>query len=74
MQEINYAGYRRYIISRNPPKFDADGDMIYDDDELEEGEEAEPLEENPYGKIKLEGSFVAMAHLLHPRERHLMKL
>jgi hypothetical protein len=56
-QEIDYAGYRRSIISRNPLLFDDDGDVVDEDDELEDGEAA-PLEENPYQDIKLEGKFL----------------
>lgn len=54
-QRIEHAGYHRYILQRNPPRYDADGDIVEVDDEYEEEEDdIEPVEENPYGDIQLE--------------------
>ena len=55
-QEINYNGYKRNIICFNPPLVDDEGDIIEDEDEIEEGD-ASPLEDNIYEEIKLEGQF-----------------
>ncbi|KAI9738617.1 MAG: hypothetical protein M1834_008121 [Cirrosporium novae-zelandiae] len=52
-KKVNYAGYDRYIISRNPKRYDTDGDELEDDEEDEEADAA-ALEENPYGDIHLE--------------------
>ncbi|KAK5010081.1 hypothetical protein LTR60_005042, partial [Cryomyces antarcticus] len=46
-------GYKRYIISRNPPRFDADGDEV-DEEDYEEQGDASPLVDDPYEDIKLE--------------------
>ncbi|KAF2667717.1 hypothetical protein BT63DRAFT_480644 [Microthyrium microscopicum] len=55
-QEINYHGYRRRIISRNPLLFDEYGDLIEEDSSDEEGDKPEgaPLEDNPYENINLQ--------------------
>jgi len=54
VQEIEFANYKRNIISYNPPLIDDDGDIIEDEDELEDGE-VSPMEDNIYEDIKLEG-------------------
>ncbi|KAJ9668569.1 hypothetical protein H2201_001211 [Coniosporium apollinis] len=53
MQQIEHAGYQRYIISRNPKRFDADGDPLEDDEEDSQAD-ADAVEENPFGEVKLE--------------------
>lgn len=53
-QRIEHAGYKRYILQRNPPRFDPDGDIVEGDDEYEDGDDLEPVEENPYADIQLE--------------------
>src|SRR5215469_4214392 len=55
VQEIEYASYKRNIISYNPPLIDDDGDIIEEEDELEYGE-VSPMEDNIYEDIKLEGT------------------
>ncbi|MCJ1297223.1 hypothetical protein MMC08_000009 [Hypocenomyce scalaris] len=52
-RRIEHAGYHRYIISRNPKRFDEDGDELEDDD-VDEQADAAAGEDNPYGNIKLE--------------------
>ncbi|KAF2401063.1 hypothetical protein EJ06DRAFT_529231 [Trichodelitschia bisporula] len=52
-ERVELAGYQRDIIFRNPPMCDADGDVIPDDEDMED-EDASPLEENIYKDIKLE--------------------
>jgi len=59
IQEIEFASYKRNIISYNPPLIDDDGDIIEDEDELEDGE-VSPMEDNIYEDIKLEGMFLAV--------------
>jgi hypothetical protein len=56
-QEIEHAGYKRYILSRNPPRLDEDGDEL-DDDEIDEEADAAARAENVYGDIRLEGKCV----------------
>jgi hypothetical protein len=51
-QEIDHAGYRRHIVSRNPPQLDEYDDE--DDDEVDEEADAEAAERNPYAGMKLE--------------------
>lgn len=58
MQQIEHAGYQRHIISRNPQRFDADGDPLEDDEEDSQAD-ADAVEENPFGEVKLEGTSVA---------------
>ncbi|CAI6247462.1 unnamed protein product [Periconia digitata] len=53
-KRIEHAGYRRYILQRNPPRFDPDGDIIEAADEYEEEDDLSTIEENPYADIQLE--------------------
>ncbi|KAI9864916.1 MAG: hypothetical protein M1813_002687 [Trichoglossum hirsutum] len=52
-EEIEHAGYKRYILSRNPPRLDEDGDEL-DDDEIDEEADIAARAENVYGEIRLE--------------------
>lgn len=58
-KRIEHAGYKRYILQRNPPRYDPDGDIVEPDDEYEDEDDLEVVEENPYADIRLE-------HLLAP--------
>ncbi|KAF2856040.1 hypothetical protein T440DRAFT_438628 [Plenodomus tracheiphilus IPT5] len=53
-KRIEHAGYHRSILQRNPPRYDPDGDIVEPDDEYDEDDDLEPVEENPYGNIRLE--------------------
>ncbi|KAF1994591.1 hypothetical protein P154DRAFT_501582 [Amniculicola lignicola CBS 123094] len=53
-KRIEHAGYRRYILQRNPPRFDADGDIVEVGDEYEDEDDLSTVEENPYADIHLE--------------------
>ena len=53
-QEIEHAGYKRYIVSRNPPRLDEDGDEL-DDEDIDEEADAVARAENVYGDIRIEG-------------------
>jgi hypothetical protein len=53
-QTIEYAGYKRRIVSRNPLAFDQDGDIVDDDDDAEDVD-PELMDDNPYDGIRLEG-------------------
>jgi hypothetical protein len=56
LQEIEFNGERRHIISRNPLLFDDDGDVIdVDEDDDIEDQDIAPIEDDPYGTIKIEG-------------------
>ncbi|KAI9827568.1 MAG: hypothetical protein M1832_004918 [Thelocarpon impressellum] len=57
-QKIEHAGYRRTIISRNPRRYDEDGDEL-DDDEVDALADAAAAEQNPYADVRLE-------HILAP--------
>lgn len=52
-QNVEYAGYRRGILRRNPVRQDEDGDVIDREDEDEEAD-VRAAEDNPYAGIHLE--------------------
>ncbi|KAL5373401.1 hypothetical protein DPSP01_012759 [Paraphaeosphaeria sporulosa] len=52
-KRIEHAGYRRYILKRNPPRYDPDGDIVEIGDEDDE-DDLSPVEENPYADMRLE--------------------
>jgi hypothetical protein len=54
LQRIEHAGYKRYILQRNPPRFDPDGDIVEPDDEYEDEDDLEAVQENPYSDIHIE--------------------
>lgn len=53
-KRIEHAGYHRYIIHRNPPRFDPDGDIVENNDEYDDEDDLSTVEEDPYAGIKLE--------------------
>ncbi|KAI4606766.1 hypothetical protein J4E83_009912 [Alternaria metachromatica] len=53
-KRIEHAGYHRSILQRNPPRYDADGDVVEVEEDYEDEEDVEAVEENPYGNIQLE--------------------
>ncbi|KAF1956064.1 hypothetical protein CC80DRAFT_68140 [Byssothecium circinans] len=55
-KRIEHAGYHRYILQRNPPRFDPDGDIVEAGDEWEDDDDLTTVEENPYADIQLEGA------------------
>jgi hypothetical protein len=54
LQRIEHAGYKRYILQRNPPRFDPDGDIVEPDDEYDDEDDLEAVQENPYSDIHIE--------------------
>jgi hypothetical protein len=54
LQHINHAGYKRYILQRNPPRFDPDGDVVEPDDDYDDEDDLEAVEENPYAEVQIE--------------------
>jgi hypothetical protein len=54
VQRIEHAGYHRYILHRNPARFDPDGDIVEPGDEYEDEDDLSTVEENPYADIRLE--------------------
>ncbi len=52
-QKIEHADHQRYILNRNPRRFDEDGDELEQDD-VDEEADAAAAEANPYSGIKLE--------------------
>ncbi|GAB7350845.1 hypothetical protein MBLNU459_g1376t1 [Dothideomycetes sp. NU459] len=52
-KEIEHAGYRRYILQPNPPRFDQDGDLIDEEDDQDD-DYASPAEDNPWSETRLE--------------------
>lgn len=53
-QEVNHAGYHRYILGRNARRYNAFGDELEDNESDGDGD-SDPVEENAYGDVKLEG-------------------
>ncbi|CAI4217515.1 unnamed protein product [Parascedosporium putredinis] len=61
-EEVDYAGTRRNIISRNPPFVDDDGFEVYSEDEMDERFQdalANAIDTNPYANVHIE-------HILAP--------
>jgi hypothetical protein len=56
LQRIDHAGYKRYILQRNPPRFDPDGDIVEPDDEYDDEDDLEAVQENPYSDIHIEST------------------
>ncbi|KAF2704510.1 hypothetical protein K504DRAFT_485102 [Pleomassaria siparia CBS 279.74] len=53
-KRIEHAGYQRYILQRNPPRYDPDGDVVEPGDEYEDEDDLSTVEDNPYADIRLE--------------------
>ncbi|KAF2648376.1 hypothetical protein K491DRAFT_250189 [Lophiostoma macrostomum CBS 122681] len=53
-KRIEHAGYQRYILQRNPLRYDPDGDIVEPADDYEDEDELSVVEEDPYADIKLE--------------------
>lgn len=53
-QKIEHAGFSRYIVARNPHRYDEDGDEL-DYSEADEEADEEAAGNNAYGEIHLEG-------------------
>ncbi|KAH9870609.1 hypothetical protein IAQ61_006086 [Plenodomus lingam] len=64
-KRIEHAGYHRSILQRNPPRYDADGDIVEPDDEYDEEDHLEAVEENPYGDIRLESVLAPLTSAAH---------
>ncbi|MCJ1405559.1 hypothetical protein MMC11_008787 [Xylographa trunciseda] len=67
-RKVEHAGYYRYILHRNPKRYDEYGDEL-DDGDVDERADAEAAEGNPYGNVKLEGEKTSMQK---PMRRLLM--
>lgn len=57
-QTVNHAGYQRYILERNPKRFNGYGDEL-DDSESDADADADAEEENAYGEVRIEGTLGA---------------
>jgi hypothetical protein len=57
LQRIEHAGYHRYILQRNPARYDPDGDIVEPGDEYEDEDDLSTVEENPYAEIRLESTW-----------------
>jgi hypothetical protein len=53
IQKVEHAGYTRYILQRNPQRYDSEGDEL-DDDDADSDADAAAAEENPFSEIALE--------------------
>ncbi|KAK6380908.1 hypothetical protein LTS17_005109 [Exophiala oligosperma] len=63
-EKIDHAGYSRYILDRNPKRFNEYGDEL-EDSESDAEADADAEDENPYSGIKLEE---LLCPLKHPSE------
>lgn len=65
-QKITFYGYERTVVSRKPPRLDADGDVVDEDDESDP--DLTPADDDAYGEVKIEstscGQFVNAALLI----------
>jgi hypothetical protein len=68
MQKIEHAGYTRYILQRNPRRYNEYGEEMGDDESDPEAD-ADAEEENPYAGIRLEGAHTKSTVLTHQRGR-----
>jgi hypothetical protein len=68
LQRIDHAGYKRYILQRNPPRFDPDGDIVEPDDEYDDEDDLEAVQENPYSDIQIESTRAAPSHAQHVKD------
>lgn len=68
-QEVEHAGHRRAIISRNPPLIDEDGYSIDSDDDEDRVRDAATAaaEADPYSSIRLERAWPPSTHLIKPK-------
>ncbi|KAJ5226760.1 uncharacterized protein N7469_006766 [Penicillium citrinum] len=63
-EKVDHAGYTRYILNRNPVRYDSEGDELDEEDEDSEADAA-AAEENPFSGIALE---TLLCPLKHPSE------
>lgn len=56
-QRILYNDYPRYIISRNPPRVDQDGDIVDSENENSDLDTTD-AEDDPYRDVKVESEFL----------------
>lgn len=54
-QRIEHAGYTRYILERNPRRYNEYGDEL-EDSESDAEADADAEEENPYSGVQIEGT------------------
>jgi hypothetical protein len=57
---MEHAGYKRDVISINPQYYTPDGELVEDDEDIDD--EDEPLDDNIYKDIKLEGALNVHSH------------
>ncbi|KAL1886393.1 hypothetical protein Plec18167_000323 [Paecilomyces lecythidis] len=60
-EEVDHAGYKRYILQRNPPRYDSEGDEL-DDDDVDSEADAAAAEENPFAEVALEHFLCPLKH------------
>lgn len=54
-----YNGYSRYVISRNPPRVDHDGDVVDSENENSDLETTD-AEDDPYRDVRLESTLIQL--------------
>ena len=59
-QKIEHAGYTRYILDRNPRRYNEYGDELNDSESDTEADE-DANDENPYSGIRIEGLSIAQS-------------
>jgi hypothetical protein len=52
-QKVDHAGYTRYILRRNSPRYDSEGDEV-DDEDADSAADPSLADENPFSDIALE--------------------
>jgi RXT2-like, N-terminal len=53
-QKVEHAGYARYILNRNPRRYNEYGEEL-EDSETDEEADADAADQNAYSGIRLEG-------------------
>jgi len=54
LQKVTFYGYERTVVSRKPPRLDADGDVVDEDDESDP--DLTPADDDAYGEVRIEST------------------
>ena len=78
-KRIDYAGYDRYILNENPPRFDDDGDLIDEDEYDPDDQDSDHHNANPWADTKLEDLLAPLTSCLlytspSPRDRQKSRM
>jgi RXT2-like, N-terminal len=66
LQRIEHAGYTRYVLERNPRRYNEYGEEL-EDSETDDEADADAADQNAYSGIRLEGTTLCPATPPHIR-------